>query len=89
VDGHGAAHARSGEKRERRRGLEKQTATLENAVSVPAMARSPRQLMVKRRVVQFWSYVMRRRMWGGGGGASRRCGNLRDIATPIDTDNAA
>ena len=40
-------------KRERRRGLEKQTATLENAVIITAMARSPRQLMVKRRVVQF------------------------------------
>ncbi len=34
-------------KRERRRGEEKHTATFENAVIITAMARSPRQLMVK------------------------------------------
>ncbi len=73
-------------KRERRRGLEKQTATLENAVIITAMARSPRQLMVKRRVVQFG--VCHETEDVGGGGASKRCGNLRDIAIPIDTDDA-
>jgi hypothetical protein len=67
-------------KRERRRGEEKQTATLENAVIITAMARSPRQLMVKRRVVQF-GVCHETEDVGGVGGGGTRAGGAATCAT--------